>query len=162
MASGLALIATINKRMLSVCAIVRTQSCINKTFKETSANRSCEASLDISVRSVWITGQNAILDVRVFNPLARRYGEFKHFKGVCNHRKGKEESVQWKGSRNWTRNIYTFGAIGGMSRECDRFYKRLCKLLADKRNFPATITMGSTKSIPFIDKIYWYVPEKFT
>ena len=26
-----------------------------------------------------------------------------------------------------------FSAMGGMSRECDRFYKRLCELLADKR-----------------------------
>ena len=37
------------------------------------SNTSAEARLDISVRGVWITGQQAFFDVRVFNPFARRY-----------------------------------------------------------------------------------------
>ena len=37
-------------------------------LKEATANKSSEARLDISARSVWITGQKAFLDVRVFNP----------------------------------------------------------------------------------------------
>eukprot|EP00111_Clytia_hemisphaerica_P012755 TCONS_00037531-protein len=38
-----------------------------------SANTSREARLDVSARGFWVTGQKAFFDVRVFNPLAKRY-----------------------------------------------------------------------------------------
>ena len=41
------------------------------------SNTSEEARLDISARGFWITGQMAFCDVRVFNPLAKRYSNLK-------------------------------------------------------------------------------------
>ena len=37
------------------------------------AIRSDEARVDIAARSFWITGQVTFFDVRVFNPIAKRY-----------------------------------------------------------------------------------------
>ena len=66
------------KLLDEVCHDVRVEPQLlpvtGESFKEATANRSYEARLDISARSVWITGQKAFLDVRVFNPLTGRYG----------------------------------------------------------------------------------------
>lgn len=38
-----------------------------------SSNQSNDARVDVSARGFWVAGQKAFLDVRVFNPLAKRY-----------------------------------------------------------------------------------------
>ena len=37
------------------------------------AIRSDEARVDVAARSLWVAGQMAFFDVRVFNPIAKRY-----------------------------------------------------------------------------------------
>ena len=44
-----------------------------ETMTMRSANISSEARVDISARGIWSRGQRAFFDVRVFDPLARRY-----------------------------------------------------------------------------------------
>ena len=106
-----------------------------ESFKEATANRSYEARLDISARSVWITGQKVFLDVRVFNPLVGWYGNLNISKAYEINEKEKKraynERVQEIEQGTFTPLV--FSAMDGMSRECDRFYKHLCELLADKR-----------------------------
>ena len=109
-----------------------------KDLKEVTANKSSEARLDISARSVWITGQKAFLDVRVFNPLAGRYGSSNISKAYEINEKEKKRSYNERVQQieQGTFTPLVFSATGGMGRECDRFYKRLCELLAEKRKEP--------------------------
>ena len=44
-----------------------------ETFSEKTANKSDQAWVDISEHGFWLTGSVAFLDVRVFNPTAKRY-----------------------------------------------------------------------------------------
>ena len=158
------------KLLNKVCHDVRVEPQLlpvtGESFKETSANRSCETRLDISTRSVWLTGQKAFLDVRVFNPLAGRYGNTNVSKAYEINEKEKKraynERIQEVEQGSFTPLV--FSAMGGMGRECDRFYKRLCELLADKRKVPPQLLSQwvRRKNISFIDKIHWYVFEGFT
>ena len=43
------------------------------TFQSRTVNMKDEARLDISARGFWISGQKALFDIRVFNPIAKRY-----------------------------------------------------------------------------------------
>jgi len=51
-----------------------------------------EARLDVSARSFWIPYQKAFFDVRVFNPLARRYGNISTEKAYEINEKEKKKS----------------------------------------------------------------------
>ena len=42
-----------------------------------SSVKSDEARLDVSARGFWVTGQKAFFDIRVFNPLAKRYVSYE-------------------------------------------------------------------------------------
>ena len=41
---------------------------------ERTANITDVAPVDIAARGFWISGQRAFFDIRVFNPMAQRYG----------------------------------------------------------------------------------------
>ena len=63
--------------LAEVCCDVCVEPPLNELTGETlelrSANTSSEARLDISARGVWAKGQRAFFDVRVIDPLARKY-----------------------------------------------------------------------------------------
>ena len=42
-----------------------------------SSVKSDEARLDVSARGFWVTGQKTFFDIRVFNPLAKRYVSYE-------------------------------------------------------------------------------------
>ena len=68
----------ITARLLQeTCRDIRVEPCLQhltgETFAENTANTSDEARVDVSARGFWVTGQTAFLDVRVFNPMAKRY-----------------------------------------------------------------------------------------
>jgi len=48
-----------------------------ENLQEKTANKSMEARLDISARGFWVAGQRAFFDIRVFNPIARRYSDME-------------------------------------------------------------------------------------
>ena len=121
-----------------VCHDVRVEPQLlpvtGESFKEATANRTCEARLDISARSVWITGQKAFLDVRVFNPLVGWYGNLNISKAYeINEKEKRAYNERVQEIEQGTFTPLVFSAMDGISRECDRFYKHLCELLADKR-----------------------------
>ena len=123
------------KLLDEVCHDVRVEPQLlpvtGENFREPTANRSCEARLDISARSVWITGQRAFLDVRVFNPLAGRYGNSNISKAYEINEKEKKRAYNER-VQEFEQGTFiplVFSVMGGMSRKCDRF---VCELLADK------------------------------
>ena len=56
---------------------VRVEPCLQKltgaAFNERSANEADGERVDVRARGFWITGLMAFCDVRVFNPIAKRY-----------------------------------------------------------------------------------------
>ena len=44
-----------------------------ETMSEKTASYEDELRVDVAARGFWVAGQMAFLDVRVFNPMARRY-----------------------------------------------------------------------------------------
>ena len=114
---------------------------LNKTRKSTQRMRCVTTSLALhdvqrvctdDHGSVWKTGQKAFLDVRVFNPLAGRYGSSNISKAYTRSTKKRRKDHTMKGFNKLNREhlLYLFSATGGMGREC--FCKRICELLAEK------------------------------
>ena len=63
-----------------------------ESSKKKRANRTSEARLDISSRSVWVTDQKKYLDIRVFNPLAGQYGNSNILKSYGINEQEKKKS----------------------------------------------------------------------
>ena len=57
----------------AMCSDKPLNELTGETLELRSANTSSEARLDISARGVWAKGQRAFFDVRVIDPLARKY-----------------------------------------------------------------------------------------
>ena len=53
---------------------LRLPQLTGESLNEKTANITDEARVDIAARGFWIYGQRAFFDIRVFNPMARRYG----------------------------------------------------------------------------------------
>ena len=50
------------------------QQLTGESLHERTANITDDACTDIAARGFWSSGQQAFFDIRVFNPMARRYG----------------------------------------------------------------------------------------
>ena len=100
-----------------------------------SANTAADARLD--ARGVCTKGQRALFDIRVFDPLARRYqGQSLAQTYVSNEKENKQiynqEGVLEVENGTFTPLVFNF--YGGMGRECQVFHKRLSSMLAEKRD----------------------------
>ena len=110
---------------------------VNGERFENSTNTQDEARLDIAARSFWQRGQRAFFDVRVFYPFARTHVN-------------RDLAAVFKSNENEKKRIYNrrvieiehgsftplvFSSLGGCSREAEIFLKKLCELVAVKRNF---------------------------
>ena len=133
---------TTARLLTEVCKDVRVEPLLHpltgETLQERTANTSEEARLDISARGFWTSGQKAFFDVRVFNPTASRYGQMSTAKMYEVNEKEKKRSYNER-IQSVDQGTFTplvFNAMGGMSRECALFYKRLGELIADKRKQP--------------------------
>ena len=100
-----------------------------------------EARVDIAARGVWIKGQTAFFDVRVFNPIAKSYLN----SDLASAYRSNEQSKK----RAYNRRILSidqgsftplvFSCFGGMGRECAAFYNRLSERISEKRNIKPAI-----------------------
>jgi len=107
-----------------------------------------EARADISARSFWCKGQLAFCDVRVFNPLAKRYLN----QSLTSAYKTNESEKK----RNYNERIIhvdrgsftplVFSALGGMSRECSTFFSHAAELMVKKRNMKVKSLVGSRQN----------------
>ena len=94
------------------------------------------ARVDIAARNVWIRGQRAYFDVRVFNPLARTYRDHSLRKAYEKNEMEKKrlynERILQIEHGSFTPLI--FSTIGGMGREASTFYSKLAEKIAEKRD----------------------------
>ena len=107
-----------------------------ETFHHRSANRQPDARLDVSARGFWSKGQRAFFDIRVIDPNARRYlGQAIPQTYNANEKEKKRhynERVLQVENGSFTPLV--FSVYGGMGRECQHFFRRLCGLIANKRD----------------------------
>ena len=106
-----------------------------EVFQHKSANKSDEARLDVSARGFWERGRKAFVDIRVFNPLARSYSN-QELKAA--HRRNEADKKREYGERvnqieHGSFTPLVFSCFGGMSQECNAFFKNVAMKLAEKR-----------------------------
>ena len=79
-----------------------------------------EVRLDISARGFWQAGQMAFLDVRVFNPNAKRYANIELSKAYEINEKEKKKTYNERTLQveHGSFTPLVMSATGGMSREC--------------------------------------------
>ena len=94
-----------------------------------------EVRLDISARGFWQAGQTEFLNVRVFDPNAKRYATIELSKAYEINEKEKKktynERILQVGHGSFTPLVIS--ATGEMSRECKKFYSRLVEMICKKR-----------------------------
>ena len=123
----------------TVCHDVRIepnlQPLTGETFNEITTNYSDGARLDISARAFWISGQKAFFDIRVFNPNAKRYNSQELCKSyeINEKEKKKQYNDRILQVEHGSFTPLVMSANGGMARECQKFYKRLAELIAEKK-----------------------------
>ena len=111
------------------------QQLTGESLHERTANITDDVRLDIAARGFWISGQRAFFDIRVFNPMARRYESQELNKAYeINEREKKRqhnERILEVEHGSFTPLLMT--AIGGVRREASKFYSRLSEPIAEKR-----------------------------
>ena len=127
------------KLLRKVCHDVKIEPSLEELSGEVlskSSNISTEARLDISARGFWETHQKAFFDVRVFNPLARRYVNLDPSKSYEINEKEKKRCYNQRVMEieHGSFTPLVFSATGGYSRECRKFYKRLSAMIAEKEH----------------------------
>ena len=113
------------------------QPLIGEELRERSAITTDEARCDVSARGFWSAGHVAFLDVSLFNPNANRYVDQslkktyeineKEKKRACNERVQEIDSSRFV-------HPYCNVCNRRMARECSKFYSRLSKMIAEKRD----------------------------
>ena len=129
---------TTAKLLSEVCNEVRIEPMLQPLSGENvgNSNDSDQARSDICARSFWVSGQMAFYDVRVFNPLAKRYRDLELT--ACYRSNEKEKKNHYNQRimevEHGSFTPLVFAATGGMGRECTKFYNRLSEMIAEKRN----------------------------
>ena len=105
-------------------------------FTEKSSIKTSEARLDVKARGFWQAGQLAFFDIRVFNPMAKRYANQILKKSyetneVEKKRKYNERVMQIE---HGTFTPLVFSATGGMGREASKVFRRVAEAIAEKKN----------------------------
>ena len=103
-----------------------------------STNTSSQARADVSARGLWINGQKAFCDVRVFNPFARCH---LHHSLPAVHKKNENEKKREYNQptlqvEHGSFTPLAFSCFGGISRECSRFFLHTTERLANRRKEP--------------------------
>ena len=134
------------------------QSLSGVYFDAKTANKREDTRLDISARGFWCSGQKALFDVRVFNPIASRYRNTPLRKCyTINENKEKKqynERMLQVGLSSFTPLVMT--SNGGFGRECGRFHSKLAERIAEKRKHPYSIISSWIKR-KIIFSLLWYI-----
>ena len=109
-------------------------------FTLKSANTDDHARLDVSARGVWIKGNRAFFDVRVFNPLAQTYNNqtLKAAHKTNENGKKREYGERILNVEHGSFTPLVFSCFGGMSRECSHFYNHVADKISEKRDINAS------------------------
>ena len=135
------------KMLTETCKDVRLEPPLNplsgEVLNETTANSSDEARVDVAARGFWISGQKAFFDIRVFNPLAKRYRNSK-VSNACRMNEIEKKRQYNERILKVEHGSFTplvFSAMGGMGRESQMFFKRLSESLSDSRCQQLSVTV---------------------
>ena len=106
----------------------------NESLLKTS-NKDDEARLDVAARGFWITGQKAFFDIRIFNPLAKRYGNLDPQKCYDINEKEKKRFYNNRviDIEHGSFTPLVFSATGGRGREAKKIFKRLAEMISEKK-----------------------------
>ena len=104
-----------------------------ESFSNRTANTHDESRLDVSARGLWVPYQKAFMDIRVFNPLAKRYSSVAQAFDNNEKEKKRAYSQRVREIENGTFSPLVFSINGGLSKECSVVYKRIAQMLTDKR-----------------------------
>ena len=103
-----------------------------------------EARLDIRARSFWVRGQEAFLDIRVFDPNANK--NLNATLPRCHKINEKEKKRNYNNRilqiEHGTFTPLVFSIYGSMGREFAKFYSKLSELLSDKRKESISLTVN--------------------
>ena len=103
-----------------------------------------EGRTDISARGFWVRGSKAFLDLRVCNPIAKRYStqslSAAHKRNENEKKKSYNQRVQQIEHGTFTPLV--FSSFGGMAHECNAFYKRWERRIAGKRGQEFAVIMN--------------------
>ena len=115
-----------------------------------SSNTSKQARTDVSARGLWINGQMAFCDVRVFNQLNRCH--LQHSLPAV-HKKIENEKKQEYNQRilqleHGSVTPLVFSCFGEISRKCSRFFSHNVERLANRRKEPKSKISAWIKAIP--------------
>ena len=100
-----------------------------------------DSRLDISERGFWCSGQKALFDVKVFNPIASRYTSTSLSKcyTINENEKKKQYDKRVLQVEHGSFIPLVMSSNGGFGRECGRFYSKLVAKNAEKLKQPYSI-----------------------
>ena len=107
----------------------------------------------ICVWVFWEAGQEALFDVRVFNPNTTRYTKLELSKSYEINEKEKKKYYNERimQTEHGSFTLLVMSATGGMSRECRKFYVRLSEMISEKRDVSyRTIATWIKRNITFL------------
>ena len=151
--------------MAEVCSDVKVEPPLNhltgEKLQEKSANTSDEARLDVSARGFWVTGQRAFFDIRVFNPIARRYNDLSIKRSHETNEREKKRQYNERVQRveHGSFSPLVFNAFGGMARECSMTFKRLIDRQAEAEHQHG-IRLGQKENKLFPHEILGYLHSR--
>ena len=128
------------------CRDVRIEPCLQhltgETFEERTAVMTDEARVDVSARGFWTTGQTAFLDIRVFNPMAKRYVHKNLNKASETNEKEKKRKYCRKSNGCRTRKFYAYSDVStrGYGTRVDKILRKIER--NDFRKETPTILIG--------------------
>ena len=110
-------------------------------FDLKSANVEDNARVDVAARGVWVKGNRAFFDVRVFNPLAQCYShstlKAAHKSNESSKKREYNQRILQVEHGSFTPLV--FSCFGGMSIECSNFYNRVAEKIAEKRDIVSSV-----------------------
>ena len=139
------------KLLNEICSDVQLEPQLQKLsgeqFEARTANKSEEARLDISARGFWCSGQKALFDVRVFNPMAMRYRQMNLSKcySINENEKKRQYNERVLQVEHATFTPLVMSSCGGFGRECARFYSKLAEEISEKRQQPYSVVCSWIK-----------------
>ena len=104
-------------------------------FTEKSSIKTSEARLDVKARGFWQAGQLAFFDIRVFNPMAKRYANqiLKKSYETNEVEKKRKYNKRLMQIEHGTFTPLVFSSTGGMGREASKVFGRVAEAIAEKK-----------------------------
>ena len=111
------------------------QQLTGKSLHERTANITDQARADIAARVFLISGQQTLFDIRVFNPMARRYGSQELTKAceINEREKKRQYNARILEIEHGSFTPLLMTALGGVGRETSEFYSPLSESIVERR-----------------------------